>query len=80
MMTDPVEKTVMQVAADVFGLSLEQVSRGLSPESAARWDSVQQLNFLLGIEQALGIVFEPDEFEQIRSVGDAIDVARGKVV
>jgi acyl carrier protein len=42
------------------------------------WDSVQHLNFVLALEEALAIQLEPEDIEQIRSVGDAIRVVQKK--
>ena len=79
MSTDTLEHEVRQIAADIFNLPLVRVTRETSPQSVENWDSVQQLNFVLALEAALGIALEPEDVEKIRTVGSAIDVARSKV-
>ena len=75
-MIDAIESQVRQIAADIFNLPLNRVTRDTSPDSAQHWDSVQHLNFVLALEQSLGIILEPEDIDQIRSVGAAIDVAK----
>ena len=69
MSNDTVELQVRQIAADVFNLPLDRVSRDTSPDTVENWDSVQHLNFVLALEAALGFQLEPDEIEKIRTVG-----------
>jgi acyl carrier protein len=77
-MNDNMELQVRQVAADVFNLPLKQVTADTSPKSVENWDSVQHLNFVLALEEATAIVLEPEDIEQIRSVGDAIKIVKKK--
>ncbi|HWE02465.1 MAG TPA: acyl carrier protein [Tepidisphaeraceae bacterium] len=77
-MNDAVELQVRQIAADVFNLPLNQVTGQTSPKTVDNWDSVQHLNFVLALEEAMGIQLEPQDIEQIRSVGAALDVVRKK--
>lgn len=77
-MTDSVETIVRQTAADVFNLPLAHVTAATSPANVEGWDSVQQLNFVLALEEALRVQLEPEEVERIRSVGDAIAILKNK--
>ena len=79
MHDDALELNVRQVAADVFNLPLERVTRETSAESVQNWDSVQHLNFVLALEASLGLTLEPEDIERMRTVGAAIDVVRGKL-
>jgi acyl carrier protein len=77
-MDDALELQVRKIAADVFNLPLNAVTAQTSPQSVEGWDSVQHLNFVLALEEAMAIGLEPEDIEQIRSVGGAIDVVRKK--
>ena len=33
------------------------------------WDSVQHLNLMLDLEQTFGVRFEPEDVEQMQSIG-----------
>jgi acyl carrier protein len=78
-MSDTIERQVRQIAADIFNLPLDRVTRETSPDSVEHWDSIQHLNFVLAMEQSLAITLEPEDIDQIRSVGGAIDVATRKL-
>jgi acyl carrier protein len=75
-MTDSIEIRVRQIAADIFNMPLDRVTPETSLDGVKNWDSVQHLNFVLALEQSLGITLEPEDIDQIRSVGAAIDVVR----
>ena len=77
-MSDDIDRQVRQVAADVFNLRASQVTRKTSPDSISTWDSVQHLNFVLALEETLNVRLDPEDIEQMRSVGDAIDVIHRK--
>jgi acyl carrier protein len=78
-MNTAVAQQVRQIAADVFNLPVDQVTDETSPRTLADWDSVQHLNFVLAIEAQLGVQLDPQEIEQIRTIGDAIRVAEKRV-
>jgi acyl carrier protein len=78
-MNDSIEQRVRRVAADVFNLPLEKVTRETSPDSVGNWDSVQQLNFILALEAAVGVQLEPQDVEEMRSVGAAMDIVSKKI-
>jgi acyl carrier protein len=75
MSESPVAAKVRRIAADVFGLSPEQVTAQTSPTTIENWDSVQHLNFVLALEQELGVQIPPEEIEHLQSVGAAIALA-----
>ncbi len=78
-MTDTVERQVMRIAADVFDVPLGEVTLQTSSETLENWDSLRQLNFVLALEARLGVRFKPQDLDQIRSVGSAVNVVRGKL-
>ncbi len=59
---------VRRIAADVFGVPLEQVKPESSPDTIETWDSIQHLNLVLALEQEFGVQFTPEEIEQLLSV------------
>ncbi len=69
----------MQVVADVLNLPFDQVKPDLSPQNAEGWDSVQHLNLVLAIEQAMGISFAPEDIEKMQSVGEIVEIVREKL-
>lgn len=76
--SESIETRVRQVAADVFGLPLEQVTTESSPQTIETWESVQHLNLVLALEQELQICIDPEEIGQIQTINDAIMLVKGK--
>ena len=40
-----------------------------SPETIENWDSMQHLNLVLAIEEKFGLQLEPEDIEQMKSIG-----------
>jgi acyl carrier protein len=59
---------VRQAAADLFGLPVEAITPASSPETVSNWDSLQQLNLVLTLEQAFNITFLPEDIVQFLNI------------
>lgn len=68
---------VKQLAADLFGVPAETLTRESSPETVENWDSVQHLNLVLEIEQAFGVPADMDNMEKLNSLGAMAEWAAG---
>jgi acyl carrier protein len=60
---------VRAIASDVFGVPVDRLSAGSSPESVENWDSMQHLNLVLAIEEKFGVQLDPEEIEQMKNIG-----------
>lgn len=60
---------VRGIASDVFGVPTSKLSASSSPETIENWDSMQHLNLVLAIEEKFGIQLEPEEIEQMKTIG-----------
>jgi len=69
-MTSTIAERVHVIAADLFHLAPEQVTGQLSPEQIEGWDSVQHLNLILAVESEFDLVFEPEEIDQMKTLGE----------
>lgn len=67
-MTESVLEQVRRIAADLFNAPLEQVTAKSSSDTIDNWDSLQHLNLVLGLEQTFGLMFAPEEIEQMLSI------------
>lgn len=63
-MPDTFER-VRTVAADVLQVKPARIAPDAPFKEFEGWDSIQQLNFVLALEQEFGLQFEPDEMEQM---------------
>ena len=59
---------VQRILADLFNLPVTAIEPQSSPETIARWDSLQHLNLVLALEQEFNLRFAPEEIEQLLSV------------
>ena len=70
---------VRRIAADI----LQANERDLTAESAAEnvesWDSVRHLNLIIALEQEFEMQFEPEETDQMNSLGNILNVLESKV-
>ena len=60
---------VRAIASDVFGVPASKLSTGSSPETVENWDSMQHLNLVLAIEEKFGLQLDPEEIEQMKTIG-----------
>jgi acyl carrier protein len=78
-MTPSVFDSIRSIAADVLGVPADRITGDTSPQSMENWDSVQHLNLVLAVEHAFGVMFEPEELDQMKSVGQIVQLVERKV-
>ena len=69
-MTTTAFHAVQEVAAAVFGVSVDQITETDSPDTVASWDSVQQIQLVLALEERFGVQLELEDIERLRTIGD----------
>ncbi|HVM94515.1 MAG TPA: acyl carrier protein [Terriglobales bacterium] len=60
---------VRNMASDIFGVPAAALTADSSPDSVEPWDSVQHLNLVLAIEEKFGVQLDPEEIEQMKTLG-----------
>jgi acyl carrier protein len=78
-MTIAIEQRVRETAAAVFNVEPGQLTEQSSPETLEGWDSLQQLNLVLAIEQEFGLSLEPEDIERMASIGGVVQVVEEKM-
>lgn len=78
MSNESVTQQIRTVVSDVMGVPVSSITAASSPETIESWDSVQHLSLVMSLEQALGVQFQPEEIDKLRSVGDIERVVAGK--
>ncbi len=68
-MTSSTFEQVRNLASDIFGVSADKITAESSPETVENWDSMQHLNLVLAIEEKFGVQLEPEDIEQMKSIG-----------
>ena len=69
---------IREIAADVFELLPDELTPSSSPETVARWDSLQHLNLVMALEQAFSVEFTPEEIERMTSLAAVAKVLGAK--
>ena len=78
-MTDTAKsKQVRQIIAETLFMSLEEIDDDASQDSVRNWDSLQQLNLVLALEQTFNVRFKPEEFAVMTSVKKVLEQLRLK--
>lgn len=49
-------------------LELDSVTDNISQDNCEKWDSLNQLNLVLAIEDAFGVSFEPEDIAEMKDV------------
>jgi acyl carrier protein len=62
-------KQVQAIASDIFGVPAGKITADSSPETIENWDSMQHLNLVLALEEKFGLQLDPEDIEQMKSVG-----------
>ena len=68
-MTSSTFEQVRNLASDIFGIPANKITAESSPETIENWDSMQHLNLVLAIEEKFGVQLEPEDIEQMKSIG-----------
>jgi len=69
---------VRTTAADVLQVTPAKITESTTPEQIENWDSVQHLNLVLALETQFGVEFEPEEIEQMKSIGTIVSLLESK--
>jgi acyl carrier protein len=70
---------VRQIAADVFCVSADDLTRQSCPTNIESWDSVQHLTLVLALEQEFNLQFDPEEMDQMKTLGHIADLVDQKL-
>ena len=68
-MTASTFEEVRNIASDIFGIPADGITAESSPETIENWDSMQHLNLVLAIEEKFGVQLDPEDIEQMNSIG-----------
>ncbi|MBZ5603456.1 MAG: acyl carrier protein [Acidobacteriia bacterium] len=79
-MNEEILARVRRIAATLFDVPAAKITAETSPATMEAWDSVQQLNLVLELEQSFGVKLEPEEIDELRSIGDAVRLIEAKRV
>lgn len=71
-------KRLISVLADVFGLRADQIVPELTKDEVGSWDSLKQMDLVLSLEREFSIALEIPDIIRMDSVTNIIDVLTRK--
>ena len=74
-MNEQVLSRVCEIASDILQADITPES---SPDTVESWDSVQNLNLVLALEEEYGFQFEPEEMDRAKNVGSLARIVSAK--
>ena len=75
-----VNKRLILVLTEVFGLRAEQIVPELTKEGVGSWDSLKQMDLVMSLEREFSIALEIPDIVRLNSVENIIDVLTDKGV
>lgn len=75
----PLFTRVQTLAADILELPPAQITEDSSPHTIENWDSVQNVNIVLALEEMFGVEFEVEEIERMKNIGAIVQIVKTKV-
>ena len=76
LISDDLERQLLDLAALVFGVSPQSLSPSSSPESVEGWDSFKHVNLVLQTEDLFSIRIPGSAIPKIKTLGDLIGLIR----
>lgn len=70
---------VRDIIADVLDQPDLEVDRGTIAEDVAGWDSFNHINIVVAVESHFGIKINTAEIEELRNVGELLDLIERKL-
>jgi acyl carrier protein len=61
------EDKIKKVMSDVFGIHVSQINDESTPDNIENWDSFNQMNLIVSLEEEFGITFTDDEIVEMIS-------------
>lgn len=78
MATENTEEKVIAIVSEQLGVPAEEVTRKSSFVDDLKADSLDVVELVMEFEDTFGITIPDDDYEKIRTVGDAIDYIEDK--
>jgi acyl carrier protein len=79
MSKDEILDGLTDVVRDILEQPDLSLSRGTTAQDVEGWDSVNNISIIVGTEARFGVKFRTAELDEIKKVGDLIDLVADKL-
>jgi len=76
---DEILSSVRDILADVLDLPDLEVTKETTAEDVEGWDSFNHINIVVAVESRFGIKFHTAEVEELRNVGELVELIEKKL-
>ena len=73
------EEQVKRVMADVLDIDPQSIDDATAKDNTASWDSLNQVNLVIALEQEFGVAFDISEIDAMLSFADIIEIIERKL-
>lgn len=73
------KEKVFNIVSNIMKLPLKKINEDSSPENIDTWDSLNQINLVLALEEEFGVRFTDEQIVQILDVRTIIEILDGAV-
>lgn len=74
-----VEQTIKELMSIILNVDVEKIDDSTSMDNISGWDSANQINIILALEEEFSISFEVSEFELMVSYFDIVQIVGAKI-
>jgi len=74
------DKQLVAVLTDVFGLRPEQIVPELTKEQVGSWDSLKQMDLVMSLEREFNVALEIPDIVRMTSVANIVDALTSRGV
>jgi len=78
-MSKNVEQTIKELMSIVLSIDAAKINDRTSTDNTPGWDSANQINLILALEEEFSISFEVSEFELMVSFLDVVKTVKAKI-
>ncbi len=72
-------EAVAEILRDIFDDDTLEVTESTCSDDVEDWDSLEQINILVAIQDRFGIQFSLDDVSDLKDVGDTLDLIESKL-
>lgn len=74
MQRNVIEQKLRILFHDLFGIAPEELTEASSPDTIPAWDSLQQLNLVVAIEQEFAISLSDEQIVEMLNFGLVVEI------